>query len=428
MSRAGFLSVDGLGAAPPIAGVGSDAAAPPTQSGGAAGTTSQTGSKDLGTTAGVGSIAGAGQPPAAAKCGDAKLDPGEKCDGNCPNACAAPMGCRIEVLVGSVAACTAECVPRDITAVEAGDGCCPLGATNATDTDCSSSCGDGVVTGNEICESGNNEHPCPSQADCDDNDPCTMDLVTGSERECNARCAHRALQRQAENCDDHDPCTEDQSTPSTTECTYECSHSKPRQPTGSCADLDPCTDDTAVMSTTRCAVECPHTRKQPKAVDCDDNNPCTEDTQVMSTTSCTYQCQRKMTAAGTQCGSGRICNGSGQCEAPPPNCKTWLDCDSHSDACVNGQCVPAYGSCSQGCPTGLSCNYGLCVPSCSVAADCPVAPGGFRGRQACGTEIGGNPGCVLLCIDPDNQQHPEFACPSGAACEGLGAFLGCKRR
>lgn len=62
-----------------------------------------------------------------------------------------------------------------------------MGCTNATDRDCSTSCGDGVVTGVETCEPKSSDKPCPTQ--CDDGNVCTRDTLTGDPSQCSAACA-----------------------------------------------------------------------------------------------------------------------------------------------------------------------------------------------------------------------------------------------
>jgi hypothetical protein len=75
-----------------------------------------------------------------------------------------------------------------------GDGCCPGSCTRANDSDCSISCGDGVVQtdSGETCEDGS-KTPCPTLADCDDKDPCTTDSLMGSASNCNAACMHTPI-------------------------------------------------------------------------------------------------------------------------------------------------------------------------------------------------------------------------------------------
>ena len=51
-------------------------------------------------------------------------------------------------------------MPRSQSPIS-GDGCCPPGATNATDNDCPPSCGNGVVERGETCDRGSCPTTCP---------------------------------------------------------------------------------------------------------------------------------------------------------------------------------------------------------------------------------------------------------------------------
>lgn len=95
-------------------------------------------------------------------CGDGVLstDAGELCDtgiasgaGACPTSCDDAMVCTTDALVGA-GTCTASCT-HTLRLPMAGDGCCPPGATIATDSDCPARCGDRVRTAPEACDDGN---------------------------------------------------------------------------------------------------------------------------------------------------------------------------------------------------------------------------------------------------------------------------------
>ncbi len=102
-------------------------------------------------------------PNASATCNNGVLDPGETCDppGTCPTSCAASAdACKPNVLVGTAAGCTAQCVEQDVTACANGDGCCPDGCTAENDSDCTASgSGSGSGGGGNIsggCDTGGN--------------------------------------------------------------------------------------------------------------------------------------------------------------------------------------------------------------------------------------------------------------------------------
>jgi len=90
----------------------------------------------------------------AAACGNSILDPGETCDppGSCPSTCTPSAdACSPDVLVGLAASCTAQCETQLITSCHDHDGCCPVGCTGTTDSDCpgGSNAGGGNETGSD---------------------------------------------------------------------------------------------------------------------------------------------------------------------------------------------------------------------------------------------------------------------------------------
>ncbi|MDQ3033211.1 MAG: DUF4215 domain-containing protein [Myxococcota bacterium] len=96
-----------------------------------------------------------------AGCGDGTVVAPETCDtgiatgvGSCPMAASCNDGsvCTADALVAG-GTCMAACTNTPIGAGPA-DGCCPTGATIATDADCAARCGDGAVTAPETCDDG----------------------------------------------------------------------------------------------------------------------------------------------------------------------------------------------------------------------------------------------------------------------------------
>jgi hypothetical protein len=131
------------------------------------------------------------------RCGDGQVTGVEKCDtaiadgkaGACPTDCPTVVMCTPRALNGS--GCQAECVLRTLVC-QSGDHCCPGNCNSDNDTDCSASCGDGIVqeSRGETCEP-KSATPCKkSDADCDDHDACTVDKLTGSASNCNAACTN----------------------------------------------------------------------------------------------------------------------------------------------------------------------------------------------------------------------------------------------
>jgi hypothetical protein len=134
------------------------------------------------------------------RCGDGRVDSGEKCDtgipnglpGACPQTCQTPVTCQRFKLEGI--GCQAECELIMLGCV-GGDGCCPADCDPGKDSDCSGLCGDGIVQSDlgETCEIGGSEAKCPTPADCSDDNSCTRDAVSGSADNCNAVCTHTPI-------------------------------------------------------------------------------------------------------------------------------------------------------------------------------------------------------------------------------------------
>ena len=112
-----------------------------------------------------------GMPTPSPRCGNGRVNPGETCDtaipAGAPGACPPPdcddhVPCTKDTPTGS--GCTAKCEHGEGQEVRVrlpGDGCCPAGTSHDgkgnvmdVDTDCSPTCGDGVVDANETCDTG----------------------------------------------------------------------------------------------------------------------------------------------------------------------------------------------------------------------------------------------------------------------------------
>jgi hypothetical protein len=165
------------------------------QWGGSGGTTLGSGGS-VATSAGIG-----GQLTISHSCGDGRVSGEEKCDtaieankpGACPTECPAPDSCLLGQKEGT--GCMTRCTYVSPTCAN-GDRCCPNNCTAATDTDCSGSCGDGIVDkdAGETCEPSAAAAPdggavCPT-ACADDGNACTAEVRTGSPDKCNVSCSH----------------------------------------------------------------------------------------------------------------------------------------------------------------------------------------------------------------------------------------------
>jgi hypothetical protein len=124
-------------------------------------------------------------PPPAHFCGDGTIDSGETCDGDCATTCEDGDSCTADSQIGSPNLCNVECKHAPITKAGARDGCCPSGANADNDDDCPDKCGDGVVTGDELCDG-----DCPTTCVGNPN-PCTRETLTGTG--CQRKCESAAL-------------------------------------------------------------------------------------------------------------------------------------------------------------------------------------------------------------------------------------------
>ncbi|MFM2415395.1 MAG: hypothetical protein RL385_118 [Pseudomonadota bacterium] len=200
-----------------------------------------------------------------ASCGNRIVEPGETCDPQttCPSTCSDGNACTIDRSTGSTANCNLSCSHQTITECANNDGCCAAGCNANTDSDCTATCGNGVVERGETCDPVSS---CPA-ASCNDNVACTADTSAGSAANCNLTCTHSAItQCQAGDGCCAPGCNANSASPSyDPNCTATCGNSVV-EPGETC---DP-------------AASCP--------ASCDDNNPCTTDTASGLASMCTRAC------------------------------------------------------------------------------------------------------------------------------------------
>ena len=127
-----------------------------------------------------------------AACGNGVVEQGESCDpGNAScSMCQSKDKCMVAKPTGAASSCNLQCNFTPVTQCKGGDGCCPDDCTSQDDSDCSASCGNGVLEGSEKCENGSDK-PCPSS--CDDKDACTVDSSSGAAQSCTAECKHSRI-------------------------------------------------------------------------------------------------------------------------------------------------------------------------------------------------------------------------------------------
>lgn len=126
-----------------------------------------------------------------AACGNGVVETGETCDP--PSSCKPCMQtdpCAPLRTIGNADSCNVRCQAMPITQCGPQDKCCPGSCSRANDSDCSASCGNGVIDMGETCEMRGNI-VCP--ANCNDNNACTADATSGSAANCNIICSHTPI-------------------------------------------------------------------------------------------------------------------------------------------------------------------------------------------------------------------------------------------
>ena len=282
-------------------------------------------------------------------------------DANLAQACApsvAPCTIAICTAAGCVAAQTPAGGPCDDgTACTIGDTCsgaglCQGGATLQCDDGqpctadfCAASVGciHGPGASGQVCDDGNActksdvciGQTCTGEAtDCDDGEPCTIDLCDPNNVEA---CLHKAMPEGAD-CDDGDTCTSGERCVVGT-CTG--------KEVIDCDDGNPCTHDDCTTDS-----QCQH---QPvnadTAPDCDDGDDCTvedacaDGTCVGQTGAC--KCKSDKDCAAFE--DGDACNGTLRCQAN--DCvidpSTVVTCSADAAPCVTLECGPKTGLCGE---------------------------------------------------------------------------------
>jgi hypothetical protein len=300
-----------------------------------------------------------------ATCGNGVIEPGESCDpkSSCPTSCDDGNACTSDTMVGSADTCDLSCKQEVIEKCLYGDGCCPPGCNVGNDNDCSSTCGNGVVTFPETCDkaiAAGRPGACP--ATCNDGNACTVDSSTGSTTNCNVVCVHQTIS----GCADDDMC-----------CPPGCSVSNDNDWSASCGDgvvAFPETCDYAIAAGQPGA--CPTT--------CDDGNTCTIDGVTGSAANCNVACRYQSI---TQCRNSDGCCPAG-CHAGNDN-----DCSS---TCGNGV-VDFPETCDYAIGAGLP---GACPASCDDDDVCTID-----------VSTGSNDNCGPVCT-----HHPNVECANGDGC------------
>lgn len=317
-----------------------------------------------------------------ASCGDGEVQAPETCDGDCPESCDDGEACTVDMQTGTADQCSLVCMHEPARANRTPDGCCPAGANVSTDPDCPQRCGDGVVTGDETCDRG--ARACPTT--CDDSNPCTMDVLTGSAAECDVKCSNTRAA-------------------AGTACgTGKCDAA------GAC--IQPRCGDGRVDPGEMCDGNCP-TACEPPLNECQ--------THEVVGTGCQRHCERGDLETGAMCNETRgACTGEGTCSRQAwyqgcirdEGCLGALPCDENRNICTR-ECSGGAGECG----FGGACIGGICQLQCTTDTDCKTG-------QTCGT-YEGNRLCRPKTCSPDSQST-TLSCPSGFEClENANGIMRC---
>jgi hypothetical protein len=370
-------------------------------------------------------------------CGNGVLETGtgggEHCDPGippgvpdaCPTTCDDGDACTIDYFLTK--GCQAGCGHTPIRTPIAGDGCCPPGATNATDDDCRPICGNGVVERGESCDGDSCPVACtqPPRGVFGRN-LCLAARLLGNADDCSARCTIdeiTACDRQPDGC-----------------CPAGCTAAVDPDCSPLCGDalLEPTMGEECDIGIliSQGADVCP--------TSCDDHNPCTDD-YLESARTCAARCLhvpvREFRPGDGCCPSGGnsyldpdcapTC-GDGVVESPSEICDFAAGCPGPetcgtNDACTKYAVTGRADQCSAACVakpiTMCVGGDGCCPPGCTAVDDNDCQPicgdGVVDTRESCDRAItAGQPGaCARTCDD-------------GNACtfdQASGSVEGCSR-
>ena len=298
-------------------------------------------------------------------CGNGVLDDGEKCDpaitsgpGTCPTAadCDDGRACTIDS-VTSPGTCTATCshTERSECILKQADGCCPVGCTSLNDADCSPSCGNGALEGSERCDTAiasGQTGACPASAsDCNDNNACTTDWISGGG--CSAQCAHTKIEtcsgKVADGC-----------------CPAGCLHATDIDCPAGCGDG-------VVQSDEQCDTAIAAGQPGACPVRCSDGDACTSDALVGSgcTASCPFAAIKECLHADGCCPAGCNANTDSDCKPVCGNAiweqKAGELCDIKIPSGQSGTC-PTKCDDGKACTTDALLNPNTCSARCEYTA------------------------------------------------------------
>jgi hypothetical protein len=302
-----------------------------------------------------------------AVCGNGTVETGELCDPveTCPQSCP-QQACTLFTLVDA-GTCQAQCVASGTqSACQDGDGCCPDGCNANTDSDCSPTCGNSVIEGDEQCDP---LDTCPAscpQQQCD-----LFELANAGT--CRARCVATGMQTV---CQTGDDCCPDGCNANTdADCPPVCPNGVV-EPGETCDPLDTCPtscpqqgcDLRTLENAGTCMAACAITGAQTACIDGD--GCCPAACNANTDSDCAPVCGNGVIEPGETCdGNCPTCTETQTCYRQSGNAATCdVVCHIPVDTCgIDGDNCCAFAH------TGTDCSAGN-------DAECP-APGGWAYRQ-----------------------------------------------
>jgi hypothetical protein len=136
---------------------------------------------------------------------------------------------------------------------------------------------------------------------------------------------------------------------------------------------------------------------------------------------------------GGEAGTSGDASGDASPQATPP-CNADGQCGGGGARCINGQCTPQSGLCSDGtqCSSGESCVDGICTPQCAANNPCPIGYGCDLTRGVCSlnstvcavnSDCQGGTVCVEgYCVAPCVSGDAGPACPNAELCVNGGCI------
>jgi hypothetical protein len=302
-------------------------------------------------------------------CGDGVIGPSETCDPieSCPTrlTCETEMACIVGVFSGDPAKCTARCELKTISDCRSEDGCCPAGCNASNDSDCSTSCGNGIVDidAGETCESSTGTNPCPQS--CDDHDVCTFDLMTGSSQNCNARCTFPPILQPA---NDDQCCPLGASALNDNDCRPSCGNGI-AEPGEECDGGDLCTAECKALTREQHECQLLPTTALPACQQCScmrcsaEMLGCYSSGQKMRDELCTtvIECANRTSCAQSSC----YCGTSSDCSAPNGACRAEVETAAGSTYRPNIVTCTTTESCALYWSTAIGdCRQAQCPNEC----------------------------------------------------------------